>query len=63
MGPDGRDLQSAYSSDLVADYDRRYGDCGGGWQIYMRQSMPGHANGGTGDDGAPLKSWWPFLYY
>ena len=62
-GPAGGDLQSPYSSDLVADYETLYGDCGGGWQIYMRQSIPGHGNGGTGEDGLPMKSWWPFLYY
>ncbi len=62
-GVNGKDAQTEYSANLVAAYDQLYGDCGGGWQIYMRQSMPGYGNGGTGDDGKPLLSWWPFLYY
>jgi hypothetical protein len=62
-GPDGKDLQTTYSRNLANVHESRYGDCGGGWEIYMRQSMPGFRNGGTGDDGKPMKSWWPFLYY
>ncbi|TMQ05823.1 MAG: hypothetical protein E6J90_47900 [Deltaproteobacteria bacterium] len=62
-GAGGQDLQSEYSKSLVDAYESSYGDCGGGWQIYMRQSMPGYGNGGTGDEGTPMKSWWPYLYY
>jgi hypothetical protein len=62
-GAAGKDLATPFTSQLVSDYEKRFGDCGGGWQVYMRQSMPGYGNGGVGDDGKPLKSWWPFLYW
>jgi hypothetical protein len=38
-------------------------DCGGGWQMYWRQSMPGRGNLARGADGEPMKNWWPFLFY
>jgi hypothetical protein len=62
-GRNGADAQTQYSASLVANYDLVYGDCGGGWQTYMRQSIPGYGAGGTGDDGKPQLSWWPYLYY
>ena len=38
-------------------------DCGGGWQVYWRQSFPGLGNQAIGADGRPMKNWWPFLFY
>ena len=35
--------------------------CGGGWQVYLRQNMPGY--GAHAADGSPIKNWWPFLFY
>jgi hypothetical protein len=43
--------------------DPAYSDCGGGWQIYLRQSFPGFQNTAKGVDGQPMKNWWPFLFY
>jgi hypothetical protein len=40
-----------------------YTDCGGGWQLYWRQSIPGVHNKAIGADGKPMKNWWPFLFY
>jgi len=62
-GPDGKDRRSAYTQSKVAEYERTHGDCGGGWQIYMGQSMPGYGNAAKGADGKPMLNWWPFLFY
>jgi hypothetical protein len=63
----GSDLLAGYSSDMaaVAALTAQYGDdgCGGGWQIYYRQSMPGLHNQARAVDGSPMKNWWPFLFY
>lgn len=61
----GEDLLSYYSADTTRDLDQdsRFSDCGGGWQIYMRQSMPGYQNQARDEDGNVMKNWWPFLYY
>jgi hypothetical protein len=65
-GPSG-DVLAPYSSDMpaVAAYTNQYGDhgCGGGWQVYYRQNMPGLANRSRAADGSPMKNWWPFLFY
>lgn len=38
-------------------------DCMGRWLIYWRQCMPGLGNKMKDDDGKPMKTWWPFLFY
>jgi hypothetical protein len=53
----------SYSTYSALNQNRAYNDCGGGWQIYMRQSFPGYANTARDVDGNPMKNWWPFLYY
>jgi hypothetical protein len=62
-GEDGEDLREPYSAATVAALAERYPDCGGGWQIYWRQSIPGLDNPALAEDGAPMKNWWPFLFY
>jgi hypothetical protein len=62
-GTGGGDSYAPYTSAVVAAQDRAFPDCGGGWQIYWRQSMPGAGNQAHGAGGRPLKNWWPFLYY
>ena len=68
-GPNGSDLTTLYSQSgsladtKMAEYERRFPDCDGGWQTYMRQSMPGYQNLAKEESGAPMKNWWPFLYY
>jgi hypothetical protein len=62
-GPGGADSYAPYSSATVAGQDAAFPDCGGGWQIYWRQSMPGPNTHAHGANGRPLKNWWPFLYY
>jgi hypothetical protein len=63
-GPGGSDQKNNYDYSLVSRWNTdAYNDCGGEYIIYLRQNMPGYKNGRTGDDGKPMKSWWPFLYY
>jgi hypothetical protein len=52
-----------FSTDDFSFYDDMDPDCGGGWQIWWRQSFPGVDNLARDDDGAPMLSWWPFLFY
>lgn len=60
---DGSDVYAPYSSGTVTSQEAAFPDCGGGWQIYWRQSMPGAGNQAHGPNGRPIKNWWPFLYY
>lgn len=62
--PGGGDVYETYPAATVAAQDQTYvGDCGGGWQIYWRQSMPGYQNPAKASDGSPMKNWWPMLFY
>jgi len=68
-GEDG-DIYETYEVSKLASYEglipedvRFPDDCGGGWQMYWRQSMPGLGNLATGADGEPMKNWWPFMFY
>jgi hypothetical protein len=62
-GVAGADALELYTSDKIATADQAFPDCGGGWQIYWRQSLPGRDNQAVGDDGLPLRNWWPLLFY
>jgi hypothetical protein len=63
-GAGSSDLFDVYTSSKVAHYTQRYGDdCGGGWQVYLRQNVPGLHNAAYAVDGAPMKNWWPLLFY
>jgi hypothetical protein len=53
----------AVYADLLPQDEEFPQDCGGGWQMYWRQSMPGRDNLALGADGKPMKNWWPFLFY
>jgi hypothetical protein len=37
--------------------------CGGNWQLYRNQSIPGHRSGARDVAGEPMKNWWPFWFY
>jgi hypothetical protein len=62
-GAGGGDVYAPYTADTVASAEAAFPDCGGGWQIYWRQSMPGPGSGARSPSGRPLKNWWPFLFY
>lgn len=58
-----RDARGEYSAAKVAELERRFPDCGGGWLVYWGQSMPGLGNRAHRADGSPMKNWWPYRYY
>jgi hypothetical protein len=63
-GPGGQDELDTYTPEKVAAVTERYtSDCGGGWQMYLRQNFPGLGNQATAVDGKPMKNWWPFAFY
>jgi hypothetical protein len=62
-GQAGSDKTTSYTADKVAAYEKAFPDCGGGWQIYMRQNFPAYGSSAKNADGTPVKSWWPYLYY
>jgi hypothetical protein len=62
-GPDGGDAYEPYTAAKVAALEQAFPDCGGGWQIYWRQSIPGYRNRARNADGTPMKNWWPLLFY
>lgn len=63
-GANGDDLREVFTADKVRDHAAAFGsDCGGDWQMYLRQSIPGYGNKAFGSDGKPMKNWWPYLFY
>jgi len=62
-GATGDDTLEPYTADKIAAADQAVPDCGGGWQIYWRQSLPGLGNHATTATGLPLRNWWPLLFY
>ena len=61
--PDGNDTYQPYNFMKAAAYEQMFPDCGGGWQIYWRQSVPGLGTHAVNADGTPMKNWWPLLFY
>jgi hypothetical protein len=60
----GTDTMDTYTDAKSAALDGVAGsDCGGGYQAYLRQNIPGLNNGGIGADGMAMRNWWPFLFY
>jgi hypothetical protein len=62
-GVGGADAMEAYTADKVAAADQAVPDCGGGWQVYWRQSIPGLNNHALSSTGRPMRNWWPLLFY
>jgi len=52
-----------YTAATVATLDQMFPDCGGGWQVYWRQSFPGYRNPATDASGAAMKNWWVYEFY
>ena len=64
QGTGGQDATTVYTTAVSGNLFRTHDDdCGGRWQIYMRQSMPGFNNAAKAADGSPMKNWWVFWYY
>jgi hypothetical protein len=62
-GVNGTDKAEPYTRETIRNYRDMAPDCMGAWLIYWRQNMPGLDNKQKADDGAPMKNWWPFLFY
>jgi hypothetical protein len=62
-GPGGADATEPFTTDKFAVYNALAPDCGGGWQVYWRQSFPGLGNAALDGWGQPMLNWWPFLFY
>jgi hypothetical protein len=62
-GTAGADLMEPFTDSKIAAADQAFPDCGGGWQIYWRQSIPGFGNTAKTADGSPMRNWWPLLFY
>ncbi|HEY3266190.1 MAG TPA: hypothetical protein VGM37_04640 [Armatimonadota bacterium] len=62
-GPNGQDIQELWDVSRFKRYNQLAGDCMGPWLVYWRQNMPGPNSPAKDDDGKPMKSWWPFLFY
>lgn len=62
-GPDGKDIAEPWTIDKFQRYRDLAPDCMGAWLVYWRQNVPGLDNKCKDDDGKPMKSWWPFLFY
>ena len=62
-GPAGADVPRPFTRDAFRFYERLAPDCMGAFLVWWRQNVPGPDNGLLDDDGAPMLSWWPFLYY
>jgi hypothetical protein len=59
----GGDAYEPYNAATVAAIDQLFPDCGGGWQIFWRQSIPGYGTRAKNTDGSTMKNWWPLLFY
>jgi hypothetical protein len=62
-GPGGRDLAERFDSGMFARFNGADSDCGLGWHVFWRQNFPGFDSRARADDGTPMLSWWPFLFY
>jgi hypothetical protein len=63
-GANGADAVSQVTSDLwMLPYGTLAGDCDGPFLVWWWQNMPSYQSLKTFDDGRPMKSVWPFLYY
>ncbi len=62
-GPGGKDVARPYTRAAIRNNRDLYPDCMGPWLVYWRQNMPGLGNRQKADGGAPMKNWWPFLFY
>jgi hypothetical protein len=60
---DGSGETELYSADAIAPYLELAPDCMGPFLVWWRQNLPGRHSAALDDGGAPMLSFWPFLYY
>jgi hypothetical protein len=64
-GPGGKDLTTTFANAMT---DKLFNnvvddDCGGHGTMYLYQNFPGPSTSAKNDDGTPMHSWWPYLFY
>jgi hypothetical protein len=62
-GEGGKDLARPFTNAAFRNYNQLASDCMGPWLVYWRQNMPGLDNRQKDAARAPMKNWWPFLFY
>jgi hypothetical protein len=62
-GPNGTDAESIVTPADWGIYESLSPDCGGAWNVYWRQNVPGLDNAATSAQGYPLGNWWTYLFY
>jgi hypothetical protein len=60
---DGTGETDLFDSTIIDAYATLAPDCMGAFLVWWRQSFPGKGGDHLDDDGAPLLSFWPFIYY
>ncbi len=60
---DGTGETELYTADLIAPYLELAPDCMGPFLVWWRQNLPGRHSAAIDDAGAPMLSFWPFLFY
>ncbi len=59
----GADRRRLFGIDAFTPYQTLADDCQGSWLVWWIQNMPGHGTPALADDGSPLRSWLPYLFY
>ncbi len=62
-GANGADAETIVTPADWDVYDSLSPDCGGAWNVYWRQNLPGLDNPATDANGYPLGNWWTYLFY
>jgi hypothetical protein len=62
-GAGASDPQTPTSAADWSRYRELAPDCTGAWIVWWWQNFPGRDTRARDDDGAPVKSFWPFLFY
>jgi hypothetical protein len=62
-GPGAGDPESPITASDWDAYRSLAPDCTGAWIVWWWQSFPGLGNAARDESGAPMKNWWPFLFY
>jgi hypothetical protein len=60
---DGMDRETPITASDWDRYRELAPDCTGAWIVYWWQNFPGRGTRARDDSGAPVKSFWPFLFY
>jgi hypothetical protein len=60
---DGTGLKEVFTPAAFASYREFAQDCMGPWLVWWRQNFPGLDNVSRDHSDAPMRNWWPYLFY